>query len=219
MKNGTKEIFDDLFRNFPDLTVCSDIVLKSYSLILDTYKRDGKLLVCGNGGSAADAEHIVGELMKGFLLKRGIPQEHKDALKKNDQTAGEILGKGLQRALPAISLVSQVSLLTAFANDVDSDLIFAQQVYGYGRKNDLLIAISTSGNSRNVINAAIVAGTFGMTVIGLTGKTGGKLARFCDVCICAPSDITFRVQEFHLPLYHTLCAMVEHELFEEGPNF
>lgn len=206
-------MFEELLKEFPVLNSCKESMLQAFFIIVNTYEHNGKLLVCGNGGSASDAEHIVGELMKGFRSKRGIPKEDRDQLLKVDPVNGEGLIRGLQCALPAISLVSQTSLLTAFANDVDADMIFAQQVYGYGEINDVLIAITTSGNSKNVINAAIIAKALGMNIIGLTGKSGGKLLRYCDVAICVPSDITFRIQEYHLPVYHALCAMVEQEFF------
>ena len=163
--------------------------------------------MCGNGGSASDAEHIVGELMKGFYRQRSLSREEKEIF-------GE-LGDNLQEALPAISLTGHPALSTAFMNDVDPEMVFAQQVYGYGRKGDVLMALTTSGNSRNVLNAARVARAKGMKVVGLTGRDGGSLKELCDVCIIVPGQATADIQEYHLPVYHTICAMLEESFFEE----
>jgi len=163
-------------------------------------------LACGNGGSAADADHIVGELMKGFFLKREIPEEEKEAI-------GE-MGAYLQGALPAIALTGHSALSTAFLNDVHPEMVFAQQVYGYGKPGDVLIALTTSGNSVNVLHAADVARAKGMKVIGMTGRDGGKLKSKCDCCIIVPANVTADIQEYHLPIYHTLCAMLEDHFFE-----
>lgn len=172
--------------------------------MIETYKKGGKILVCGNGGSASDADHIVGELMKGFLKKREV----------TDGKIPQELREKLQGALPAISLCAHTALITATANDNDADMIFAQQVYGYAKENDLLIAISTSGNSKNVVNAAGVAKALGVKVIALTGEKGGELKSLANVTICAPSNETYKIQEYHLPIYHYLCARVENEFFE-----
>jgi len=186
---------------------------KAFELISDTYRNGGKLLVCGNGGSAADSEHIVGELMKGFMLRREIPAEMREKLRAASEANGDYIGDNLQGALPAISLVSQTSIMTAFANDVAADMVFAQQVYGYGRPGDSFLGLSTSGNSKNVILAAEVAKALGMHTIAFTGQSGGRLKEICDCTLCAPSDITPTIQEHHLPMYHALCMMLEKEFF------
>lgn len=193
----------DLFERYPQLNICAKDIEKALALMVDTYKNGGKILVCGNGGSASDADHIVGELMKGFLKDRKIT----DA-----RIPQELRGK-LQGALPAISLSAHTSLMTATINDNDADMVFAQQVYGYAKTDDLLIAISTSGNSKNVVNAVKVAKSLGVKAIALTGKAGGELKQFADVTICAPSTETYKIQEYHLPIYHYLCAKVEEENF------
>ncbi|MFW5775571.1 MAG: D-sedoheptulose-7-phosphate isomerase, partial [Chitinivibrionales bacterium] len=213
MQSRVEEFLEDLIQRLPQIDACRQSIIDSFDLIVDCYRQNGKLLVCGNGGSAADAEHIVGELMKEFMLKRRIPDEDKKKLMEKIPQSGDYIAAGLQLALPAISLVSQTSLLTAFANDVNTDMAFAQQVYGYGRRGDVLIAISTSGNSDNILNAARVAHAFGIRVIGLTGEAGGLLRPLCDVAICVPEKVTFLVQELHVPVYHTLCAMIEEEFF------
>ncbi len=194
----------DLFERYPQLNTCEKDIEKALSFMIDTYKKGGKILVCGNGGSAADADHIVGELMKGFKLPRKVA----------DSRIPQELREKLQGSLPAISLSAHTSLMTATINDNDADMIFAQQVYGYANENDLLIAISTSGNSKNVVNAVKVAKAFGVKVIALTGKTGGVLKEMASVTICAPSTETYKIQEYHLPIYHWLCAKVEEEFFK-----
>jgi D-sedoheptulose 7-phosphate isomerase len=187
---------------------------RAFQLLVDCFSRGGKVLVCGNGGSAADSEHIVGELMKGFRLRRPIPEETAGRLRSAYGEDGALLAERLQGALPAISLVSQTSLGSAILNDLSGDLVFAQQVYGYGVAGDVLIAISTSGNARNVLAAARVARVRGLAVIGLTGKAGGALKDLCDLALRAPATETHEIQVFHLRIYHTLCAMVEAELFD-----
>ncbi|MBR5544775.1 MAG: SIS domain-containing protein [Clostridia bacterium] len=193
----------ELSERYPQLNTCAKDIEKAFALMIDTYKNSGKFLVCGNGGSTADADHIVGELMKGFLKDRKVTDE---------RIPQELRGK-LQGALPAISLSAHTSLMTATINDNDADMIFAQQVYGYAKENDLLIAISTSGNSKNVVNAVEVAKALGVKVVALTGKGGGTLKEMADVAICAPSTETYKIQEYHLPIYHYLCAKVEEEIF------
>ena len=193
----------DLFERYPQLNICKNDIENALSLMIDTYKKGGKILVCGNGGSSADADHIVGELMKGFLKTRKV----------TDERIPQELREKLQGALPAISLSAHTSLMTATINDNDADMVFAQQVYGYAKENDLLIAISTSGNSKNVVNAVKVAKSLGIKTIALTGKTGGELKQLADVTICAPSTETYKIQEYHLPIYHYLCAKVEEEIF------
>ncbi len=195
---------DNIFERYPELKCCENDIDKALNLIIETYKNSGKILVCGNGGSAADSEHIVGELMKGFLSEREVIDDRLTAeLKEN-----------LQGALPAISLCSQTALMTAFNNDLDPDYIFAQQVYGYGKESDLLIAITTSGNSKNVLKAVEVANCIGVKTLALTGCNGGKIKDIATVAICVPSDETYRIQEYHLPIYHYLCAKVEKEFFK-----
>ena len=186
---------------------------KAFELIRDSYKNGGKLLVCGNGGSAADSEHIVGELMKGFMLRREIPAEMREKIKGVSKANGDYISNNLQGALPAISLVSQTSIMTAFANDVAADMVFAQQVYGYGCPGDSFLGLSTSGNSKNVILAAEVAKALGMHTIAFTGQSGGALAEICDCTLHAPSDVTPIIQEHHLPMYHALCMMLEKAFF------
>ena len=202
-------IMEKTIMDYPELEACRDDMEKAFEILVECYRNGGMVLICGNGGSASDSEHIVGELMKGFLKKRPLPTEDKKTLKDPE------LYENLQGALPAVSLVSQTSIATAFMNDVEPDMVFAQQVYGYRNRNNVLIGLTTSGNSANVVKAAEVASAFGMKTIGMTGSTGGKLAGLCDVTIKAPSDETYRVQEYHLPVYHALCAMVEAEFFEE----
>jgi D-sedoheptulose 7-phosphate isomerase len=182
-------------------------------LLAGAFHGGGKVLVCGNGGSAADSEHIVGELMKGFRSRRPLPEADRDRLEAACGLEGRALAGRLQRALPAISLVSQVSLGSAVANDLGADLVFAQQVYGYGRPGDALIAISTSGNAGNVLAACRTARAFGLKVLGLTGADGGQLAQACDVCLRAPASETSAVQVWHLRAYHLLCGLLEAELF------
>ncbi|MFU0800379.1 MAG: ROK family protein (putative glucokinase) [Xylanivirga thermophila] len=198
--------YNRLFERYPELMGIKDKIMDAYNILLRTYSGHGKLLVCGNGGSASDAEHIVGELMKGFYKKRPL---NEDMLKLIGQK-----GEFLQGALPAISLTGHTAFSTAFMNDVDPKMVFAQQVYGYGQKCDTFLGISTSGNSTNVVNAAKVAKALGLKVIGMTGSEGGELAHISDVLINVPGQSTADIQEYHLPVYHTLCAMLEEEFFE-----
>lgn len=216
MKVSTDVIFRRLFVRYTELSEIQSDIRAAVEALTTAYRHGGKLLVCGNGGSAADSEHIVGELMKGFLLPRRVTGEIAEKLLATyPEEAGQMLGS-LQQAAPAISLVSQTALMTAFGNDLSSEMIFAQQVLGYGQPGDVLLAISTSGNSANVLHAARVAHVKGVKVISLTGKTGGKLKALSDICLCAPTDITFEIQEYHLPIYHCLCACVENELFGDA---
>ena len=203
----------ELIFSYPGLDVCAPDIEAAFNLLRDCYRRGGKLLTCGNGGSASDAEHIVGELMKGYLLKRPVPEEVRTNLIAANPEDGDYLADHLQGGLPAISLVSQTSLLSAIANDTAADMAYAQQMYVYGREGDVLIGISTSGNSANVVRAMQVARTLGLRTIGLTGRTGGKLKSLSDVCIRVPADDTTRIQERHLPIFHVLCAMLEEEFF------
>lgn len=187
---------------------------KAVEIILDAYKNGGKLLVCGNGGSCSDSDHIVGELMKGFLLKRPLNADDTDAFEKLYGESGKALAASLQGALPAVNLTAHNALMTAFANDVDPAASFAQQVWGYADKNDVLIGISTSGNSDNVVKAVMAAKVKGIKTIAMTGKTGGKLIDMCDCCIAVPETETFKIQELHIKAYHYICAAIESELFD-----
>lgn len=196
-------IMSTLYERFPSLNECRDEIEKALCLIIDTYKKGGKILVCGNGGSCADCEHIVGELMKGFLLCREV----------TDERIPEELRKNLQGGLPAISLPSQSAILSAFINDVEPSMMYAQLVYGYAKENDLLIGLSTSGNSKNVVNAAEVAKALGIKTIALTGKCESKLSSICDVTVKVPETETYKIQELHLPVYHYLCAETEKTFF------
>jgi D-sedoheptulose 7-phosphate isomerase len=213
LKESSQRIIDSLIERYPKLINCS--VEVAVEEIIVCYKNENKLLVCGNGGSAADSLHIVGELMKGFILPRKLNKKKQEEIIETFPETAEYLIKNLQGSLPAISLVSETALSTAYANDQAPDLSFAQQVLGHGRKGDILIAISTSGNSKNVIYAAQMAKVQGMKVIALTGSKGGKLKDFSDILINVPSDETYIIQEYHLPVYHALCAAVENEMFSE----
>jgi D-sedoheptulose 7-phosphate isomerase len=183
------------------------------NILLDAFRGGKKLLICGNGGSAADAEHIVGELMKGFASPRCLPDTAVARLTDLFPEEGRQLADKLQGALPAISLVSQSSLCTAIANDVGAAMVFAQQVYGYGTPGDVLWALSTSGKAENVICAVKVAKAFGLKTIGFTGKADNPLSRLCDVTIRVPATNTAGVQEYHMRIYHRICAVLEAELF------
>ena len=202
-----------LIFSYPGLDVCASDIEAAFNVLRDCYRGGGKVLTCGNGGSAADAEHIVGELMKGYLLKRPVPEEMRAKVIVTSPEDGDYVANHLQGGLPAISLVNQTSLLSAIANDTAADMVYAQQVYVYGREGDALIGISTSGNSMNIIRAMQVARASGLHTIGLTGRTGGKLRPLCDVCIRVPANDTTLIQERHLPIFHVLCAMLEEEFF------
>jgi D-sedoheptulose 7-phosphate isomerase len=215
MQQKIKAILDELIRDLPELSGCRTSIETGFEYLYQCYANGGKVMVCGNGGSAADAEHIVGELMKGFLLKRQLNLVDQKRLQDSIPQDYRYLISNLQGTLPAISLVSQTALISAFSNDVSPDMVYAQQVYGYGRCGDVLIALSTSGNSRNVINAIKVAKAFGVHIIGLTGQDGGMMKDVSDVTIKVPTNDTYKVQEYHLPVYHALCAMLEAEFFPE----
>ena len=199
-------ILDELYVRYPQLKCCESEIAKAFDLLLACYKGGGKVLTCGNGGSAADAEHIVGELLKKFRKQRDIDSGVAAKLPP------ELVAK-LEGALPAVSLVSMSGILTAFANDVAWETAFAQQVYGLGKPGDVLIALSTSGNSANCVNAALVAKAKGLKVVSMTGEGGGRLGELADAAVKVPESETFKIQELHLPVYHALCAAVEKQLF------
>ena len=204
---------EELVERYPVLDAVKDDVRKAYELLEACYEQGGKLLIAGNGGSCADAEHIVGELMKGFVKRREVSDSFAECLRSADEVRGAELAKKLQGGLPAIALTGHAGLSTAYLNDVDGDLIFAQQTYGYGRPGDVLIGISTSGNAKNVMYAMTVAKALGMKTIGLTGKDGGALKREADVSVVVPETETFKIQELLLPVYHALCLMLEERFF------
>ncbi|HEC41931.1 MAG TPA: SIS domain-containing protein [Bacteroides sp.] len=207
-------ILSELVGRYPALESCKDDVREASLKIIDCYLKGGKLLVCGNGGSCSDADHIVSELMKSFEKKRPVDKALQDSLASVSGERGNWIADRLQNALPAISLNAHTALYSAISNDIDASLVFAQQVVGYGQADDVLFAISTSGNSGNVIDAAITARAKGLLVIGLTGESGGRMKEYCDVVITVPSSNTPEVQEFHLPVYHTICRIIEERFFQ-----
>lgn len=204
-----------LIQRYPALAVIQKDLVRGYELMKDSYAHGGKLLTAGNGGSAADAEHIVGELMKSFKLQRKIDATFAARLADIDHDRGKMLADQLENALTAVSLNGCGALATAYLNDVGSS-VFAQQLYGYGEAGDVFLAISTSGNSRNIVDAAVVAKAMGIKVLALTGKGGGKLAALADVLVAVPSEETYMVQELHLPVYHCWCLMLEQFFFGKG---
>ncbi len=215
MKDQVKEIFERFLNDYPNLEICRNSINESFVIITGCYLSGGKILICGNGGSASDSEHIVGELMKGFILKRPLKIEARKKIEEVFPEDSQYLVDNLQGALPAISLVSHTALSSSFINDVQPDMVFAQQVYGYGKPGDVLLGLSTSGNSPNVINAIKIAHALDLKTIGMTGETGGIMKRLCDVTVCVPARETYKIQELHLPVYHALCAMIEEEFFGE----
>lgn len=208
-----EEHLNHLIDRYPKLIVCKGDIMRAYELLETAYQNGRKLLVCGNGGSASDSEHIVGELMKEFKLKRKIYSNQATVLKEIDPELGQVLAENLQGALPAISLTGHSALQTAYMNDAVPELVFAQQVNGYGKAGDVFLGISTSGNSKNVLYAAVTAKSKGLKVIGLTGAKENKLMKFADVCIRVPETETYKIQELHLPVYHCLCLMLEQKFF------
>lgn len=205
----------DLLARYPALAVCEEALASAITLLIRTYEHDGTVFTCGNGGSAADADHIVGELLKGFVRRRPLPMAERAALSSIAGVDGDYLASRLQCGLRAMSLMSQQGLSSAVANDLGGDLGPAQQLYGMGRQGDMLIALSTSGNARNVALACRVAKLKGIPVVGMTGMMGGQLAELADICIKVPERETYRVQELHLPVYHALCRAVEAFFFQE----
>ena len=203
MKESTKNILTELTLRYPALCHLQADIEAAFCALKACYESGGRAYLCGNGGSTADCEHIVGELMKGFMSKRLL----------TDEKIPEELRNNLQGSLPAISLPSQSAIISAFANDVEPDFVYAQLTYGYANKNDLLIGISTSGNSKNIVNAVKVAKAMGVKTMALTGKNESELSKLCDVTIKAPETETYKIQEYHLPIYHYLCAEIENKLF------
>ena len=208
-----EEHLNNLIDRYPKLIICKDEIWQTYKILEEAYSLGRKLLVSGNGGSASDSEHIVGELMKEFKLKRKVFSQQAAALKEIDLELGQVLADNLQGALPAISLTGHSSVQTAFMNDAEPELVFAQQVNGYGKSGDVFLGISTSGNSMNVLYAAVTAKAKGLKVIGLTGSKENKLMKYADVCIRVPETETYKIQELHLPVYHCLCLMLEERFF------
>ena len=212
MKDSVKNIYIDLLAKYPPLSTCKDEILQAFEIMRNTYVGGGKILVCGNGGSAADSEHIVGELMKNFKKCR---KPNGDLLANLEDCAeSEKLKEVLEGNLPAISLTSHISLTTAYSNDKEPSAVFAQQLSGLGRKGDTFIAISTSGNSLNCVYACLVAKALGLNTVALTGKKESRLSALSDVTVKVPETETYKIQEYHLPVYHALCAMLEEEFFE-----
>lgn len=207
--------YEELFRRYPELEVCREQVMTAYRMLEECYASGGKVMAVGNGGSCADCAHIVGELMKGFWLKRPLDEEKRNAIRSATEKLLPGAAHLFQQGLPAIDLTSHAALSTAVQNDLDPCMAPAQQVVGYGRPGDVVIGISTSGNAKNVALAVATANTLGIRTIGLTGGSGGRLAELCDCAICVPAHTPAEVQEFHLPVYHALCAMVEAKFFKE----
>lgn len=213
MTEKVNDQLEILIKRYPVLLPVRDSIVASFDMIRSCYENGGKLIIGGNGGSCADAEHIVGELMKGFKLPRELDMQFQNSLTSIDLVLGAELAKCLQGGLPAVALSSHSGLNTAFANDVNGDMIYAQQVNALGKPGDVFLGISTSGNAKNVQYAAITAKAKGMKVIGLTGKTGGKLNALADVNMIMPCEETYQIQELHLPVYHALCLMLEEHFF------
>lgn len=213
LDNRLMRHIDLLVERYASLESARNDIVAAYLLLEESYENGGKLLVAGNGGSAADAEHIVGELMKGFKLPRKPEADFAEKLVEENQELGSVLAENLQGALPAIALDGHPALPTAYMNDCEPLLCFAQQVNGYGKSGDVFLGISTSGNSKNVLYAATTAHAKGMKVIGLTGAKDSKLKDMSDVCIKAPQTETYMIQELHLPIYHCLCLMLEDNFF------
>ena len=206
----------ELFMRYNKLEACRCDIEAAIDVLKKAYYLGGKLLVCGNGGSCADSEHIVGELMKGFMLKRRVGDTFKKKLYDLGFEDAAYIAENLQGALPAIALPSQSAVISAFANDVTADMAYAQLVYGYGAENDVFMGISTSGNSKNIVLAAKVAKAKGLKTIALTGEKNSRLSEICDVTLRVPETETFKVQEMHLPVYHYICEELEKEFFERS---
>ena len=216
MEKIVQKEFELLFNRYPRLEVCRKDIKKAYELLIRTYNKNKKMLIAGNGGSAADSEHITGELMKRFKNARPVNKELADKLISIDKKRGEKLVKNLEMPLRAVPLTSHIAITTAYMNDADATGVFAQQLLGYGDKGDVFLAISTSGNSENIISACVVAKALGIKVIGLTGEKESKLSEMADICIKVPETETYKIQELHLPVYHALCLMLESKYFGEN---
>jgi len=210
---NTNQILHELLNRYSKLAYLEEAIKKAAETIIVTYRNGGKVLVCGNGGSCSDADHIVGELMKSFEGRRPLSAPLQEKLVELSPETGKMLAEKLQQGLPAISLTVHQSLITAIANDISGEVIYAQQVVGWGNPGDVLIGLSTSGNSQNVIDAMIVAKAKGLTTIGMTGETGGKMKDWSDILLNVPERRTAYVQELHLPVYHALCMIVEKKIF------
>mgnify|MGYP000528079167 FL=1 len=215
LENRLVRHIDLLLDRYPVLESIRENIIEAYLIMEECYLNGGKLLIAGNGGSAADAEHIAGELMKRFKILRPVSSEYAEKLVAVDAERGSALAKNLECSLMAIPLVAHEALTTAYINDVDGLGVFAQQLFGYGRKGDVFLGISTSGNSKNVMNATVVARASGIKVIGLTGAKGGELAEVSDVAVKVPETETYMIQELHLPIYHCWCLMLEDKFFGE----
>jgi len=203
----------ELVNRYPKLDNIKEKINDAYLVICNAYKNGNKLLIAGNGGSASDSDHIVGELMKSFEYKHPINQNLSLELARVGGTDGVILSNNLETPLPAIALTNHIGLSTAYSNDVDGKCVFAQQLFGYGKTGDVFLAITTSGNSKNVVLAAILAKTLGIKVIALTGNRHGEIEKYADVVIDVPESETFKIQELHLPIYHCICRMLENHYF------
>lgn len=206
---------EELVERHPNLASLAPALEESSRMICEAFSGNGRLYVCGNGGSAADSDHIVGELMKGFVLKREVKASFREEMIRRYGSEGETMSNRMQEGLPAVSLTGHPALATAFSNDVSPEMVFAQQLYALGRPGDVLLGISTSGNSLNVVNCFKVARAIGLRTIALTGRGGGKSAAFADCLLNVPAEITFLVQELHLPVYHTLCLVIEDYFYGE----
>ena len=211
-----KKYVDDLIKRYPVLVYMKQEIFDAFRAMRDCNRNGGKLLIAGNGGSAADSEHIAGELMKRFQRPRPIAAQFARKLQEIDPERGSQLAQNLEQPLMAIPLVAHESLVTAYMNDVDGMGVFAQQLLGYGKKGDIFLGISTSGNSQNILNATVVARAMEMKVIALTGKTGGELADAADIVVKVPETETYKIQELHLPVYHCWCMMLEEYFFGDG---
>lgn len=215
MKKSTKNLIKNLIVRYPLLKNIEENIHLALEELKNTYNNGGKILVCGNGGSAADSLHIVGELMKSFVISRKIKEEQQKKIREFFPEDAEYFINNLQEGIPSLSLVNEVGLITAYGNDNTADLVFAQQVYGNGKKGDTLIVISTSGNSKNVIYAMKLAKIKEIKIISLTGRDGGKIKTLSDININVNEKETYKIQEYHLPIYHNLCLALENELFGE----